>query len=75
VADQFIITNSVPVPAINGRPGKYPFGKMEKGSSFWAETTKNNLLIQAKLFVRKHKLEWKFFAFKEKEGTRIWRIE
>ncbi len=75
MAELFIITNSVPAPPMNGRPGKYPFAKMQKGSSFWAKTTKNNLLIQAKLFSRRQNLDWKFLAQKEKDGTRIWRVE
>jgi hypothetical protein len=75
MAELFIITNSVPVPPLHGRPGKYPFAQMKKGNSFWAKTKKNNLLIQAKLFSKKQNPEWKFIAQKEKDGTRIWRVE
>ena len=75
MAELFIITHNVPAPTTNERPGKYPFAKMLKGSSFWAKTTKNNLMIQAKMFSKKQNPAWKFIAQKEKDGTRIWRIE
>lgn len=69
------IDKDIPVPdvRISGRPGKYPWLKMEVGDSFLEEKIRYASVYRAARIASKNGR--KFRAKEVEGGVRVWRVE
>ena len=70
---QIKIDKGVPVPGESrGANGKYPFGDMEVGDSFFVDIKQQSFCSAAAGYAKRHNK--KFTTRSENGGTRVWRI-
>jgi hypothetical protein len=70
--NEYELTDSIPIPI----PGKYPFGRMAVGQSFFAAGTDRRARVAAVTFGRRRglKFAWRAVTENDVRGFRIWRI-